>query len=101
MRRAQAGLQSGSPITVRLESDAEARLVLTVENLGPGTPLEERERVFERIHRVERTERRTPGAGLGLSIVSAISRMHSARCSVENQPPVISFHVLFERPSGT
>jgi len=64
---------------VRLELGALAsdRIRFIVLDDGPGIPASERERVFERFHRVDigRT-RATGGAGLGLAIVRAIAEAH-------------------------
>lgn len=54
--------------------------VLTVRDNGPGIPLAERERVFERFYRVLGTK--VNGSGLGLAIVSEIAQMHSASVEV-------------------
>jgi two-component system, OmpR family, sensor histidine kinase TctE len=53
---------------------------LEVEDNGPGIPESERERVFERFHRV----RGTPGegTGLGLAIVREIAHRHRARVDI-------------------
>jgi len=51
--------------------------VLEVEDNGPGIPEAEREKVFERFYRIPAT--RGEGCGLGLSIVSEIAELHSAR----------------------
>jgi two-component system, OmpR family, sensor kinase len=49
---------------------------LEIEDSGPGIPLEERERVFDRFYRrVESTE---SGSGLGLAIARDIARRHQA-----------------------
>ncbi len=49
----------------------EASVLLSVDDAGPGVPLADRERVFERFTRGERAARGSlPGAGLGLAIVS-------------------------------
>jgi len=50
---------------------------LQVEDDGPGIPDAERERVFERFHRVKGTP--GSGAGLGLAIVREIARRHGGR----------------------
>jgi signal transduction histidine kinase len=47
---------------------------------GPGIPPAERERVFERFHRVDPgRSRNTGGAGLGLAIVRAIAEAHGGQ----------------------
>ncbi len=55
----------------------------TVEDNGSGIPLAERERVFERFHRVGADRsRRSGGAGLGLAIVQAIAEAHGGQVTV-------------------
>jgi signal transduction histidine kinase len=51
------------------------RVSLTVTDTGPGIPENERDRVLERFVRLEEC-RRTPGAGLGLSLVKAVTALH-------------------------
>ena len=51
--------------------------VLSVRDTGPGIPLEERSRVFDRFHRGTQTS--APGSGLGLAIVKRIADRHRAR----------------------
>jgi signal transduction histidine kinase len=67
--RAHAGGASEVLVTRTGES---ARLV--VEDTGPGVPLEAREKIFEPFYR--RDSAASTGAGLGLSIVRQIARMH-------------------------
>ncbi len=62
-------------ITVRLDDGSKASL--TIEDNGPGIPLEEREQVFERFHRVDRASS-IEGTGLGLAIVQQIALAHGA-----------------------
>src|SRR5579875_1658467 len=67
---------------VRLEVAALSggRVAFAVLDDGPGIPAAERERVFERFHRVEGDRsRRSGGAGLGLAIVRAIAEAHGGR----------------------
>jgi two-component system sensor histidine kinase TctE len=62
-------------VTVRVALDEKAA-VLRVENSGPGIPLEDRERVFERFCRLQEDG---SGAGLGLAIVSEIASASGAK----------------------
>ena len=64
---------------VRLEVDrvAPGSVRFSVLDDGPGIPASERDRVFERFHRVDAARNRASGgAGLGLSIVRAIAEAH-------------------------
>jgi two-component system OmpR family sensor kinase len=64
---------------VRLEVDlaAPGKVRFTVLDDGPGIPVGERERVFERFHRTDPGRSRAAGgAGLGLAIVRAIAEAH-------------------------
>ncbi len=67
--------QSGGQITVRVAARHD-KVELSVEDNGPGIPPAERERVFERFHRVLGTS--TEGCGLGLAIVREIAQSHNA-----------------------
>lgn len=49
--------------------------VVSVADSGPGIPAGERDRVFRRFYRAERA-RLTPGHGLGLGLVAAITQLH-------------------------
>jgi two-component system sensor histidine kinase TctE len=69
----------GGQVTVRVAPDSE-RVVLSVEDNGPGVPEAERERVFERFYRVLGTG--AEGCGLGLAIVREIARSHGAEVAL-------------------
>jgi signal transduction histidine kinase len=73
----------GQEVAVTLARE-DGRLRLAVEDEGPGIPPEERERVFERFHRLER-DRASPvtGTGLGLAVVRELVARHGGRCAVE------------------
>jgi signal transduction histidine kinase len=59
-------------VRVRCEN-AAARLVLTIEDDGPGLSAEQRSQVGERGERLDET---VPGSGLGLAIVRDISKLY-------------------------
>ena len=67
--------QRGGHVTVRVAAET-GRVVLSVEDNGPGIPTDEREHVFERFHRVLGTG--AEGCGLGLAIVREIAQAHNA-----------------------
>lgn len=58
------------PVSVTIGT-SEGGVVVAVRDRGPGIPVEDRERVFERFTRLDRN-RQLPGIGLGLSIVQGI-----------------------------
>ncbi len=59
-------------LSARGEGDA---VLLVARDDGPGIPAEQAEAVFRRFHRLD-AARTTGGAGLGLSLVRAIARLH-------------------------
>jgi signal transduction histidine kinase len=75
----------GSPGEVRVSVRPDgAQALLMVEDNGPGVPLEERERVFDRFYRGEAARhRRADGSGLGLAIAAWVVRRHGGAISVE------------------
>lgn len=65
-----------------------AHTVLRVTDTGHGIPDADREKVFERFYRVERSRnRRTGGAGLGLSIASEVVRLFGGTIRVAASTP--------------
>jgi signal transduction histidine kinase len=57
-----------------------------VRDTGPGVPVVERDRIFERFYRGRSGYRRSDGAGLGLSIVQAIAEAHGGRVELDSTP---------------
>jgi two-component system sensor histidine kinase TctE len=69
-----------------------------VSDDGPAIPAGERERVFERFHRLlGGTEQ---GSGLGLAIAQEIARLHGARIDLRDDADGVGnrFSVLFPPP---
>ena len=62
------------------------KVILTVEDQGPGIPEEDLERVFDRFFRVDKARSRAAGGtGLGLSIVSDTVRRRGGTVWAENR----------------
>jgi two-component system OmpR family sensor kinase/two-component system sensor histidine kinase QseC len=57
---------------------------LVVDDAGPGIPLEERERVFDRFYR--RNPAASEGSGLGLAIVRTVAQRHGASVQLGDSP---------------
>lgn len=85
----------GSAIRISLVRSPD-QVVAAVADSGPGIPVEERERVFRRFYRLERS-RSTPGSGLGLSLVGAIARYHGARIQLADNNPGLRVEIIFDK----
>lgn len=68
-------------VTVAVAAET-CHALLTIEDTGPGIPAEERERIFERFHRLP--ESTGDGCGLGLSIVREIVQIHQASITLND-----------------
>ena len=77
--------------------DAPGMAELVVQDTGPGIPPEALEHIFDRFYQSDRARRRG-SAGLGLSIVQEIVRMHGGRVEVRSTPGQgATFRVLLVR----
>lgn len=74
----------------------DTELRLWVRDRGPGVPVADRERIFERFGR-STAARDDDGFGLGLSIVRAIAEAHGGRTWVEDAVPGARFVVVVPR----
>lgn len=83
----------GGRITVAVEREGSA-VSLKVADDGPGVPEAERERIFRRFYRLERS-RNSPGNGLGLSLVSAVAELHDARVTLTDEAPGLCVRIAF------
>ena len=79
-----APLRGAIAISARRLDDTNVEIV--VADNGPGIPAHERTRVIERFYRVD-TSRGTPGVGLGLSVVSAVARLHGGTLTLADNHP--------------
>jgi signal transduction histidine kinase len=90
---AAAGERRGIKVTADAEPD---RVVLTVSDHGPGIPSDDRSRVVDRFVRLERS-RSLPGSGLGLSLVSAVARLHGGELRLEDNSPGLRARITLPR----
>lgn len=81
---ANARLHGGGVDRLRIEAD-EDRARIIVEDRGPGVPMEDRDRVFERFYRARYTGRTAGGVGLGLALVAEHAHLHGGRAWVEGR----------------
>ena len=93
--------QRSGRVTVRVAARAGARASLSVSDDGPRIPPEERERVFERFHRLLGTQ--AEGSGLGLAIVRDIATLHQASITLEDDADGVgnTFAVSFPQDGKT
>jgi len=72
------------------------RILLTVADTGPGIPLADRAHVVERFVRLEQS-RSQPGSGLGLSLASAVARLHGGELTLEDNHPGLKSVIALPR----
>ena len=71
--------QEGGEVSVSVRNNGSVELL--VEDNGPGIPVAEREKVFDRFYRIDKSVNKV-GSGLGLSIVREIAEKHAATITV-------------------
>ncbi|MTV39364.1 ATP-binding protein [Duganella radicis] len=85
LRRSAAATKHGKP-----------RILLRVEDSGPGIPPEERERVFSRFYRVPGSP--AGGSGLGMAIVQSIAERHGGALSLDRSERLGGLQVNLDFP---
>jgi signal transduction histidine kinase len=83
----------GGRIRVCLSTPAAGPEVM-VEDNGPGIPADKREIVLGRRVRLDQA-RKVPGSGLGLSLVSAVTKLHGARLVLDDAAPGLRVSLKF------
>ncbi len=83
----------GTAISIGLSAH-EDHVVATLSDTGPGIPEDERDKVFQRLYRLEKS-RSTQGSGLGLSLAAAIAELHKAKIKLSDNHPGLSVTIDF------
>ncbi|MDB5704281.1 MAG: signal protein [Sphingomonas bacterium] len=83
----------GGEVTLRLAGQG-SEVRIQVEDRGAGIATEDREQAIRRFGRLDNA-RSTPGAGLGLSLIEAVARLHGGRLELgDNAPGLVAAIVL-------
>jgi signal transduction histidine kinase len=82
----------GALIRITVQAPAEGARLEVADN-GPGIPVEDRERALRPFVRLSSAS--ATGSGLGLSLVAAITRLHQARLTLEDNEPGLRVVVQF------
>lgn len=75
----------GGAVMLRLRRRSTGEVEISVTDTGPGVAEADRARVVQRFVRLENS-RSQPGAGLGLSLVSAVVEAHGGRLEIDEGP---------------
>jgi heavy metal sensor kinase len=76
----------GDTIRVRVRQNDRNQVVIEIEDHGPGVPLEDQAKVFDRFYRVDKARwRGSGGAGLGLSIAKWAVEAHGGAISLKSE----------------
>jgi two-component system sensor histidine kinase KdpD len=96
--------RTDSIVTVRAKRALGEMIEISIEDQGPGIPLEMRERVFDKFFRATDDDtsstNRPRGAGIGLSIARGIVEAHGGHISIENGGGGCGTLVTFTVPVG-
>jgi len=85
-------------VFVRTAQQSEHAVTITVSDDGPGIPDQEKIKVVERFYRSD-ASRGTPGVGLGLSLVAAVTKLHGGSLILSDADPGLNATmVISQRP---
>ena len=84
---------------IRIETSASDRPRLVISDNGVGIAPEDRVRATDRFVRLDDGSRATEGSGLGLSLVRAVTQMHSGEMQLGDAEPGLRVVLEFPRPN--
>ena len=86
---------SGADVRVSVGMSGQKAFV-KVYNTGPGVPVEDRKRIFNRFYRSDSSRTRdTGGCGLGLSIAQTIAEGHGGKIALESETGSFAEFTIF------
>lgn len=72
-----------------IQANLEECIRITIEDDGPGVPIEDRERIFTPFARIDSSRSNVSGGvGLGLAIVQRIVHLHHGKISADSSPTI-------------
>jgi len=74
----------GDVVALAVAREADGRITLSVDDSGPGIPVERRQLVLERFARPGAAD--SEGSGLGLAIAQAVARAHGGELVIGDSP---------------
>lgn len=87
-------------------SRTSTAITIAIADSGPGIPEAERDKVFRRLYRLEKSRAETgmstgtaAGHGLGLALVAAIADLHGAKVSLADNHPGLLVTITFQARS--
>ncbi|MFL9878458.1 ATP-binding protein [Herbaspirillum rhizosphaerae] len=87
---------SGGTVDVGMQVQGD-KLMVTIQDTGPGIPEQDLVRVFDRFYRADNVQSTVLGSGLGLAIVRQIADLHDATVSLHNTARGLQAQVVFQR----
>jgi two-component system OmpR family sensor kinase len=97
LSNARSHTPAGTTVTLAAATEDD-HVVVTVHDDGPGLPPDLVDEAFDRFTRGDSSRTRSSGgAGLGLSLVSAIAQAHGGSASVASRPGDTTFTVVLPR----
>ncbi|WP_434145719.1 sensor histidine kinase [Photobacterium leiognathi] len=71
-------------------------IMIEMKDNGPGIPEQEKERVFERLYRINKA-RNDGGLGIGLSLVKAVAELHKGDVKLYDCNPGLGVNIYYQQ----